>query len=110
MKLFIPTESDSIDTMVSNKLGRANYFYVFDSDSKEGIFYKNSFYKENHGAGVKTIEFMLKTNTEVLITPRVGEKALDLLLDTNVKIYQTNGKCVKETIEGFLKNELEELY
>lgn len=110
MILFIPTQSDSEKSLVSDQLGRSNYFYIYDTDKEEGTFYKNSFMNENHGAGVKTAEFVLKQNVSVMITPRVGEKALDILLDTNVKIVKSNGKVVKEVIQDYLKQKLEELY
>jgi predicted Fe-Mo cluster-binding NifX family protein len=110
MKLFIPTQSDSEKSLVSEQLGRANYFYVYDTDKNEGQFYKNSFSNENHGAGVKTAEFILKQGSYALLTPRVGEKALDILLNTDVKMYKSNGKVVKEVIQDFIDQKLEELY
>lgn len=110
MILFIPTQTDSDKSLVSEQLGRANFFYVYDTDKKDGVFYKNSFLNENHGAGVKTAEFIIKQKANVLLTPRVGEKALDILLDTDVKMYKTNGKVVKEIINDFLNQKLEELY
>lgn len=110
MILFIPSQSESEKSLVSDQLGRSNYFYVYDTLKDEGIFYKNSFINENHGAGVKTAEFVLKQKADVMITPRVGEKALDLLLDTDVKIVKSNGKILKEVIQDYLNKKLEELY
>ena len=110
MVLFIPTQGDSEKAMVSEQLGRANYFYVYWTDEHKGKFYKNTFLNENHGAGVKTAEFILKNKTDVLITPRVGEKVYDLLADTTVKCVKPNGKIVKEVIQDYLQGELEDLY
>lgn len=110
MIIFIPTRDNTEKSIASEQLGRANYFYIYDTSTDQGLFYENTFKNENHGAGVKTIEFMIKENVDVLITPRVGEKSLDLLLDSNVKIYKSNGKIVKEMIRDLLDKELEALY
>jgi len=110
MIIFIPARKDSNKSLVSEQLGRANFFYVFDTDTKTEQIYDNHFKLENHGAGVKTVEFILKQNTDCLITPRVGEKSLELLLDTDVKIYKANGKIIKEIISDLHHDNLEELY
>lgn len=110
MIIVVPTKDEGEKSVVSDQLGRANYFYVYDTDNLKGKIFKNTFLNENHGAGVKTAEFLLKENANVLITPRIGEKALDLLLETDVKIYKSNAKIVKENIKDYLNGELEELY
>ncbi|QLY40692.1 dinitrogenase iron-molybdenum cofactor biosynthesis protein [Hujiaoplasma nucleasis] len=110
MKILIPSKEKNDKSLVSDQLGRTTYFYLYDTDIHEGQFIENLYVKENHGAGVKTAEFILKNHVDYLITPRIGEKALDLLLDTQVKIYQSNGKIVKENIKDLLSGTLEELY
>jgi predicted Fe-Mo cluster-binding NifX family protein len=110
MIVFVPAREDSDKSLVSEQLGRANYFYVYDTSTKKEAIYENRFKRENHGAGIKTAEFILKQNTDCLITPRVGEKSLELLLDSDVKIYKSNGKIIKENIHDLLNDALEELY
>ncbi len=110
MKIVIPTRENNDKSLVSDQLGRTNYFYVYDSENHTGVFYENTYLKENHGAGVKTAEFILKEKADVLITPRIGEKALDILLETKVKMYKSTGKVVKENIKDLLSGVLEELY
>lgn len=110
MIIVIPTKEVGEKSFVSNNLGRANFFFVYDSEKKIGESYENTFKNEAHGAGVKTAEFLFKQKADVLITPRVGEKALELLLNTNVKIVKSTEKIVSENIKDYLKGVLEELY
>jgi len=110
MIVVIPTKDVGEKSVVSDQLGRTKYFNVYDTDALSGKVFNNISKNENHGAGVKTVEFLLNQNADILITPRVGKKALDLLLETDVKIYQSNAKIVKENIKDFLNDELEELY
>lgn len=110
MIVVIPTKEVGEKSFVSDQLGRTKYFYIYDTDAKSGRVYNNISKNENHGAGVKTAEFLLQQHADVLITPRVGQKALDLLLETNIRIYKSNAKIVKENIKDFLNDELEELY
>ncbi|MDA3932390.1 MAG: NifB/NifX family molybdenum-iron cluster-binding protein [Tenericutes bacterium] len=110
MIIVIPTKEQGEKSFVSEQLGRANYFYVYNTDKLSGEVIDNSYKNERHGAGVKTVEFLLKQNTDILITPRIGEKSLEILLETKIKIYKSNAKIVKENINDFLNDELEELY
>mgnify|MGYP001031012903 CR=1 FL=1 len=109
MKIFIPTKDVSELSLVSEQLGRSAYFYIYDTKTEEGVFYQNLYLKESHGAGVKVVEFILSHNVDYLITPRVGEKSMDLLMESNLKIYRSNGKVVKEVIKDLMNDSLEEL-
>ena len=110
MKIMLPVENNHYEAHVSKQLGRSEFFLVYDLDKENGEFYKNLYKNENHGAGVKTAEFILKNKCDALITPRVGERALEILLDTNVKIYQAMDGTIKENLDAFKNDNLEVLY
>ncbi|MCF7924745.1 MAG: NifB/NifX family molybdenum-iron cluster-binding protein [Candidatus Izimaplasma sp.] len=110
MIIALPTKESGEKAFVSENLGRANYFYLYDTKTKEGKSFKNNFLNELHGAGVKTAEFLLKYSTDILITPRIGEKALEILLETDINIYKSTEKIARENINDFLNDNLEKLY
>ncbi|MFW5793928.1 MAG: NifB/NifX family molybdenum-iron cluster-binding protein [Bacillota bacterium] len=110
MIIALPTKSEGDKAFISENLGRCNYIYIYDTKKESGKSFINSFKEEAHGAGVKMAEFLLKYSTDVLITPRIGEKALEILLETDIKIFKSNEKIVRENIKDYLNNELEELY
>jgi predicted Fe-Mo cluster-binding NifX family protein len=110
MKIMLPVDNNNYDAHVSNQLGRSEFFLVYDMDNSQGDFYKNEYKNENHGAGVKTAEFILKNKCHALITPRVGERALEILLETDVKIYQSIDGSVTDNLQALKTNNLEVLY
>jgi predicted Fe-Mo cluster-binding NifX family protein len=109
MIIVLPTKTSGEKSFISENLGRANYFYVYDTEKNQGEVYVNKHLNQPHGVGIKTAEFILNQKADVLITPRVGEKSLELLKG-NVRIYASTDKIVKENINSFLSDELEELY
>ena len=108
MIIILPTKTSGEKSFISENLGRSNYFYVYDTDKEIGEVFINKHLDQPHGVGIKIAEFILNHKADVLITPRVGEKSLDLLKG-NVKIYKSTEKIVKENILSYLNSDLEEL-
>jgi predicted Fe-Mo cluster-binding NifX family protein len=109
MIIILPTKTSGEKSFISDNLGRANFFYVYDSDKKTGEVYINEHLDNPHGVGIKTAEFILNHKADLLITPRVGDKSFDLLKG-KLKIYKSTDKIVKDNIESFFSGELEELF
>jgi predicted Fe-Mo cluster-binding NifX family protein len=109
MRILLPTKTSGEKSFISENLGRANYFYLYDTEKSMGETYINENLNQPHGVGIKSAEFILNKKADVLITPRIGEKSLDLLAG-KVKIYKSTDKIVKENIASFLNGELEELH
>lgn len=109
MIIALPTTTSGEKSFIAEHFGRCNFFYVYNTDTKTGEVYVNTNKDGNGGVGIKSIEFLLKHKVNVLITPRVGEKAMNLLSGTDVKIYVSTDKIVKENIASFLSGELQEL-
>jgi predicted Fe-Mo cluster-binding NifX family protein len=108
MIITIPCVTGDKDSIVSDNFGRANFFYIFDTEKNQGQIFENEKKIQPHGVGIKTAEFILSKKTDVLIAPRVGEKAFDLLRD-NLKIYLSDNVGASKNIELFLAGKLEEL-
>ncbi|MFA7076012.1 MAG: NifB/NifX family molybdenum-iron cluster-binding protein [Candidatus Izemoplasmatales bacterium] len=108
MIIVLPTKTSGEKSFISDNLGRANYFYVYDTEKNTGEVYINKNLDQPHGVGIKTAEFILNHHADVLITPRIGDKTLDLLKG-RVKLYIATDKIVKENISSYLNNDLEEL-
>ena len=109
MIIALPTKTSGEKSFISDNFGRCNFFYIYDTDKEVGEVFINVNKDGQGGVGVKTSEFILKKGAEVLITPRVGEKSMRILRSTNIKIYKSTDKIVKENIASYLNGELEEL-
>ena len=109
MIIGLPTKTSGEKSFIDDHFGRCNFFYIFDTETQVGEVYVNEFKDGQGGVGIKTVEFILKKKVDVLITPRVGEKAMGVLKNTKVKLYKNTDKIVKDNIASFLNGELEEL-
>ena len=110
MIIALPTKTSGEKSFISDHFGRTNYFYIYNTETKLGETYINANKDGQGGVGVKSSEFIINKNVEVLITPSVGEKSLRVLNEGEVKIYKSIEKIVKVNIESFLNGELKELF
>ncbi len=108
MKIFVPTSSKSEDSQVSDNLSRAPFFYIFDTEVQEGRFLDNVFLDNPHGVGIKIAEMIIKNEIDIVIAPRVGEKAFNVL-EGYVKLYKSNSRNIKDNIADYLLGKLEEV-
>jgi predicted Fe-Mo cluster-binding NifX family protein len=109
MIIILPTKTSGEKSFISEHFGRSNFFYVYDTEKQTGEVYINEFKDGQGGVGIKSSEFILNKNVDVLITPRVGEKALKVLREENIKIFECTDKIVKDNIASYLNGELKEL-
>ena len=108
MIITIPTKTSGEISFISDKFGRSTFFYVYDTNTKKGQTYINENKDGQGGVGVKSVEFVISKSTDVLITPRIGEKSSNILKTTDIKIYKKTDQIVKDVIESYLNGELEE--
>ncbi len=106
MKVAIPVDSKTMETTICKSFGRAPYFLIYDSESKESSFENNIAASSQGGAGILAAQIIVDNNVDILLTPRCGEKAADVLIAADIKIYKTNGISAKDNIEAFIADEL----
>lgn len=109
MIIVIPTKTSGEKSFISDNFGRCNFFYVYNTETKTGEVYINDNKDGQGGVGIKSAEFVLNKKADVLITPRVGEKALDVLKSTDLLIMASTDQIVKDIIQSYLNGELKEL-
>lgn len=94
MRIAIPVDEKSIKTSVCQSFGRAPYFLIYDTDSKESKFIDNSAAASQGGAGIKAAQNVVDTEVSALLTPRCGENAAEVINAANIKIYRTTDASV----------------
>jgi predicted Fe-Mo cluster-binding NifX family protein len=76
MKIAVCSNQDNIESLVSDKFGRCEYFLIFDVDEDNNIVksesIKNQGNMQDHGAGVKSAEQIGNLNIDVLIVGNIG--------------------------------------
>ena len=106
MKIAIPADEKLIDKNVYLSFGRAPFFLIYDIETKESIFLENSAALSQGGAGIKAAQNIVDNDVEVLLVPRCGGNAADVLNAANIKIYKTINGSIEANIEAFNNEEL----
>lgn len=109
MKIAIPTDYDNIETSVCMSFGRTPYFMIYDTETEKSAFINNSAAASQGGAGILAAQSIADNKVSILLTPRCGENAAQVLINANIKIYKTENGSAMENIHAFLKGELSTL-
>lgn len=109
MRIAIPVDEKSIDSEVCISFGRTPYFLIYDTENGNEEVLDNSAIAESAGAGIKASQSIVDAEVEVLLTPRCGENAVEVLEAGEIKIYKTFKGTAKENINAFKEEKLEEL-
>lgn len=106
MKIAIPVNEENLETDVSLSFGRATYYLIYDLDTKKANFIENSAASSKGGAGIKAAQIIVDNQASVLITPRCGINAVQVLEAANIKLYQTEFSLAKENIDAYKEGKL----
>jgi predicted Fe-Mo cluster-binding NifX family protein len=76
MKIAISASERTVDGLVDPRFGRARFFLIVDSDSGAVEVLDNSSSTElPHGAGIATVEALVRRGVTAVVTGQVGPKA-----------------------------------
>lgn len=106
MKIAIPVNENNETTNVCISFGRTPFFLIFNSDTNETVYLENVAASSQGGAGIKAAQAIVDNGVEVLITPRCGENAAQVLYAANVNIYKTINDSVLENIKAYSEGKL----
>jgi predicted outer membrane repeat protein len=101
MKIVIPVNENNTDTAVCASFGRAPYFLFSDLTSKQTYFVQNTAATSTGGAGIQAAQIVIDNGADVLLTPRCGEKAANVLLAADIKLYKTVSDNADDNIKAF---------
>ena len=106
MKIAIPVDEKRLDSNVCVSFGRTPYFLIYDVDTKESVFLDNSAAASTGGAGIKAAQTIVDNKANVLLTPRCGENAAEVLKSADIEIFKTTSASVKDNIDAFIDGKL----
>jgi predicted Fe-Mo cluster-binding NifX family protein len=106
MRIAIPVDEEDIESNVCVSFGRTPYFFFYDTQTKESVFFDNSAIASTGGAGIKAAQTIVDNNIDALLTPRCGQNAVDVLKAADIKIFKTINASAKENIEAYIAGNL----
>ncbi len=109
MKIVFTAKGENWDSLVDARFGRMEVLVIYDeiSDTLRSITNSQTESME-HGAGLQTAQKVLELNPDVIITGNgAGQKALDILKRSNVKMYIGAGDMtIKDAYEAYKNDKL----
>lgn len=106
MKIAVSATGGSLDSLVSEKFGRCEYFLIVDSDTMKFGAISNLGGKMESGAGPKAAELVINKKADILLTGAVGDKAEAVLNSTNITVVTgvAGNIKVRDAVEQYKKS------
>ncbi len=108
MKVLVSAHEGNINGKFSERFARAEYFIVYDTETKEHTIINNEYRNEQSGVGVKVAQFIADEGIEAAISGHFGPKVYDSFKNFGVKMFTFKGNTVQDAINDFLDNKLQE--
>ena len=110
MKIVFTAKGGDWNSPMDPRFGRMDMLVTYDEDSdKLEVISNNETEAMEHGAGLQTAKKVLDLNPDVIITGNgAGQKALEILKRSNVKMYTGAGSMsIKEAYEAYKNDKLQ---
>ena len=109
MKIIITASSEKIDQPFNPRFGRAEYFILMDSETREVQAFANPAASARGGAGPQAVQYIASHHPEAVISGRFGPNAFSALEAAGIKAYIANSGTVAEVVDQLLAGALTEL-
>lgn len=110
MKVAISARGDGWNEGVDPRFGRAQGFFIIDTETTQTSYLDNSANVEaSHGAGTGAAATVAGAGVQVVLTPRVGPKAASVLEEAGIKVLGgVEHASIREAYDKFREGTLKE--
>jgi len=105
MKIVIGADDKILESKVAKRFGHANYFILYDTDTKNYEAFENIDEGHNH----ENLQNFLDKGVEVFIVGNIGPHAFEVINTPKSKVYLARKMSVQEAIDKFIKGEFQHL-
>ena len=105
MLILIGADGDNPDSKVAKRFGHANYFILYNTDTKSFTVDENNAEEHNHDV----MYDYLDKGVKAFIVGNIGPYAFEIVNTPESKVYLARKMSVSESISKFLNEELEHL-
>ncbi len=107
MIVLVPVNEDR--QSVCPSFGRAPYFYIADSCGENPTIAENPAANSESGAGVRAAQAAIDLHAEVVVTPRLGENAANVLKAAGIGLFRPESDDARTNVGAMLAGTLEPL-
>ena len=108
MKIVISATGRDIESDIDAKFGRASFFLIVDTKTKEVKVIENTVRDRSSGVGITAVNTVEKEGIDAVITADIGPLAFEIFEQGGVKIYKAEGK-INDAIRLFEEGKLSEI-
>ncbi|VAX17137.1 hypothetical protein MNBD_IGNAVI01-676 [hydrothermal vent metagenome] len=106
MKILFTTDGDNLESKISKRFGEANYYLIYDTDSRSVDVRENTGHDDDHSSLIE----LTKEGVTHFVVGNAGPNAFRVLKENGAKLFLARKLTATEAFEKFIKNELEELF
>ena len=107
MKIALTTSGETLEAPLDPRFGRAPRFLVYDTDTTAFEIVDNRAGLEAaQGAGVQAAETLARLGVRGLVTGHCGPKALRVLDQAGIEVYNTDASTVAEALTAYREGRL----
>ena len=107
MKIVISATGNNLSSQMDQRLGRAPYFLMIDSENFDYFAIEN---RQNlrlpQGAGIQAGKTIVDNGADVVITGNCGPKAFQVLNQAGITVITGASGRIKDVIASYNKGEL----
>jgi predicted Fe-Mo cluster-binding NifX family protein len=104
--IAIPVKDNNHDPEIDERFGRATSFCIIDKDHSFK-FIDNTSKNLSSGAGGQAVKLLADENVNIIISPHIGPKAMDVIEALEIKVFEKGeSKTVSEVLTLFRSNKL----
>jgi predicted Fe-Mo cluster-binding NifX family protein len=107
MKIAVSAQGDDLNAPVSPTFGRCPTFVLVDTRTNAVTAVRNAAQKAPGGAGPQAAQLVADQGAEVVITNKVGPRALSALKAAGVSVYGVKPGTVGAAVEAYKAGELQ---
>jgi len=106
MKIAVPADDRSMESNVCISFGRTPYFLIYDTETGESAFLENTAAEKHCGAGIAAAQTIVDSGAAVLLTPRCGENAAEVIQAANIKLFKTFNGSLQDNLDAYQEGKL----
>ncbi len=106
MKIVFPVSEKSDDANIYDSFGRAPFYLIYNTNSKEVDYLDHRAVVDQGGAGIRAAQVLADNGVKAIITLQCGEYAEKVLRNAEVLVYKAISGSVKQNIEAFINDQL----
>ena len=108
MKIVISAAGRDKESNIDSTFGRARFFLIVNTKSKEVKVIENKAIDRPNGVGITAVNTVENEGIDAVITAEIGPLAFETFERTGVKVYKAEGK-INDAIQLFEEGKLSEI-